>query len=250
MPEEAVISFKKRKNWGLLFLLFCLFIAVGFFTWRVFHYSNLIRSGELVDLRLAQTKEMSISRLAAAAAATQGSSAVDINNEPSFGNITAPLTVVVFADFSCPYSRESSFVMRGLSYKDSETVRYVYKDFPLTDLHPEAINASEAAACANEQGKFWEMHDRLYMNQSDFSRDTLLEHARALDFEMGQFISCFDSQKYKEGITKDYDEGLALGVYGTPTFFLNGQKVEGAMPADFLQGIIEKIKKDNQQKTD
>lgn len=237
MPE---VTNQKKFFWGTFLLTFLILILVGFFVWRIVYYMNLFRAGKLADLREAEAREMSISRLAAAAAATTNLSPLSLDGEPSLGNVEALLTIVVFADFSCPYSRETAFVMRSIMAQNSGGVRYVYKDFPLIDLHSGAESASEAAACAGDQDKFWEMHDRLYLNQSDFSRLALLEHARVLDLEMGRFISCLDGREHAEEIEADYQEGLAAGVFGTPTFFFNNEKVQGSLPADILRGVVEK----------
>jgi protein-disulfide isomerase len=157
------------------------------------------------------------------------------------GSPAAALKIIMFADFACPYSRQAAFTMRSLASQFGDKIYFVYKDFPLIDLHPEAELASEAAACAQDQGKFWEMHDKLYQNQSDFSAAALTEYARALDLEMGKFIACLNSGDKVTEIEADMAEGLAAGVYGTPIFFLNQQKIEGTIPADLLRGVIEKM---------
>lgn len=203
---------------------------------------ELIRSGEIIDLQTDQSRDMSISKIASAVIAPSDAAVeLSLDGEPSLGSENAPLTIVLFADFECPYSRQSAFAMRALVYQYGDRVRFVYKDFPLTDIHPEAMLAAEAAACAGDQDRFWDMHDRLYQNQTDLSRDALIEDARAINLEMGRFIACLDNNLHQDEINADYQEGQLVGVYGTPTFFLNGQRISGVIPTDVLTGIIEKM---------
>ena len=242
MPNtEEIKVLKKKSIWPVVITLVIL-CGVGFFVWRVVDYMELIRSGEIIDLQTSQKREMSISKLASAVTAPSLENFEFIlDNEPSLGNENAPLIVVLFGDFECQYSRQASFAMRALAYQYSDRVRFIYKDFPLTDVHPNAELAAEAAACADDQGRFWDMHDRLYQNQVDLSYDALVEHARTINLEMGRFIACLDSNLHKEEIAADYEEGLLAGVYGTPTFFLNGQIISGVIPTDILTGLVEKM---------
>lgn len=232
----------KKHRWRPMIVTFLVLVGAGLFVWRVLYYFDLIKSGQIVETRLEQARDMTVSQLAATAAATSsGSVNFSLVEEPALGNPAAPLQIVVFADFACPYSQQAAFTMRSLAGQFGEKFYYVYKDFPLIDLHPESELASEAAACAQDQGKFWEMHDRLYLNQSDLSQETLVNHARALDLEVGKFISCLNSGNKAEEIAADMAEGLQAGVYGTPTFFIGDQRIEGAVPADLLRGVIEKM---------
>jgi len=240
IKEEKKGSLKRR--WGPAVVTFSVLIAAGLFVWRVFYYVDLIKSGQITETRLEQAKNMTVSQLTAAAAATAtGVTDFSLAEEPALGNPAAPLKIVMFADFSCPYSQQAAFTMRSLAAEFGDKIYYVYKDFPLVDVHPEAELASEAAACAQDQGKFWEMHDKLYQNQSDLSAESIINYARALDLETGKFISCLNSGVKSQGIELDLAEGLQAGVYGTPTFFLGNEKIEGAAPADLLRGVIEKM---------
>lgn len=238
--EENKIKIKK-SIWPAIITLVVL-AGAGLFVWRVVRYMELIRSGEIINLQANQSRDMSIGKIASAVSAPSDDSYdLALENEPSLGNEAAPLTVVLFADFECAYSRQASFAMRALAYQYSDRVRFVYKDFPLTDVHPNAMLAAEAAACADDQDRFWDMHDRLYQNQADLSREALIEHARVINLEMGRFIACLDNNLHQDEINADYQEGLLAGVYGTPTFFLNGQRVSGVIPTDILTGIVEKM---------
>jgi protein-disulfide isomerase len=242
MPETTAVSPqpKKRSVWPTVLTLAVL-VGVGIFVWRVVHYMRLIQSGEIIDAQASYYEEMSISRIAAASAVVNPNVDVVTQDDPSLGSEDAALTIVEFADFGCPYSRQVSFLMRSLAHEYGDRIRYVYRDFPLTDIHPQAFRAAEAGECADDQGKFWEMHDKMYQNQSDLSDERLIEHARSLGLDMGRFLACFNNGVHTAEVQTDYDEGLGAGVYGTPTFFLNGNKVDGAIPADVLRALIEQL---------
>jgi protein-disulfide isomerase len=118
-------------------------------------------------------------------------------------------------------------------------VRLVYKDFPLTRPHPLALPAAEAARCAGVQGAYWEYHDMLFMAQPFFSRSELVKYADRLGLKAGAFSACLDSGRFREAIELDQREGRAAGVQATPTFFVNGVKLEGNQPIEAFREIIE-----------
>jgi protein-disulfide isomerase len=123
------------------------------------------------------------------------------------------------------------------SYGDK--VKLVWKDFPLTSIHPEAFKASEAAHCAGDQGKYWEYHDRLFQNQRALQVDALKKHAVDLGLAAGAFDTCLDSGKYADRVRTGLEEGTALGVQSTPSLFINGRLVMGAQPFEAFQQIID-----------
>lgn len=237
---ETKVSIKHR--WWPALVTFLVLLVVALFVWRILYYFDLIKSGQVAETRLEQARNMTVSQLSAAAAATSDQ-VIDFSlaEEPALGNPAAALKIVMFGDFACPYSQQTAFTIRSLASQYNDKFYFVYKDFPLLDLHPESELASEAAACAQDQGKFWEMHDKLYQNQSDLSQTSLVEYARTLGLDMGKFISCLNSGTKKSEIEADMVEGLQAGVYGTPTLFLGDQRVEGVIPADLLRGVIEKM---------
>ncbi|KKR86009.1 MAG: DSBA oxidoreductase [Candidatus Uhrbacteria bacterium GW2011_GWF2_41_16] len=238
--ETPVI--RRRFGFSLAtFAVLVVMVAIGLFVWRVAHYAQLIRSGEMAEWQNSYAKEMTVSRLAAAASSSGSSSAVATGDHPFLGSKNAPLTIVEFADFTCPYSRQVSFLLRSLAYEYGDRIQYIYRVFPLTDVRPESQLVAEAAMCAYHQGKFWEYHDKLYQTTDDFSRDRLVQYAKSLGLEMGKFIACLDQGLAASEVSADYETGVAAGVYGTPTFFLNGQKIEGAIPADVLRTLVERL---------
>ncbi len=155
-----------------------------------------------------------------------------IDGDPVKGDANAPVTLVEFSDFQCPYcSRfaQSTIAPIEEAYVKSGKVKVVFRDYPL-DNHPNALPAANAAECANEQGKFWEMHDKLFSaqdvwSQSDKSADVLKGYAKELRLDTKKFNSCFDTQKYNDEIKKDLMAGTLLGVQGTPGSFVNGKEV-------------------------
>jgi len=163
-------------------------------------------------------------------------------NNPSFGSAAAPLQIIEFADFECPFSREASFAVRELQAKYPEKIHYIYRDFPLDTIHPRAFRASEAARCAADQEKFWAMHDKLYQNSDRLTDLDIKNYALEVGLNLVEFNKCFDGGKYKDEIEIDRTDGLAAGVVGTPTFFINGQKIEGAIPLNLWERILAGIK--------
>jgi protein-disulfide isomerase len=117
-------------------------------------------------------------------------------------------------------------------------VRLVFKDFPL-DFHDRARPAAEAARCAAAGGRFWEYHDLLFVAQPAFSRSDLLMYARRLDLDPASFEACLDGGRFRTAVERDLTEGRALGVRGTPTFFVNGQRLVGAHPIESFREVVE-----------
>jgi protein-disulfide isomerase len=157
---------------------------------------------------------------------------------PSRGNTAAPVTIVVFSDFECAYCGRSIETLKRLEQTYGEQLRIVYRDFPLPS-HSGAIKAAEAAQCANEQGRFWEMHDRLFAKSSVSGPVDLTKIATETGVDMEQFRVCVASAKHTRSVMSSREEGLAAGVASTPTFFVNGRMVIGAVPYDLFASIVE-----------
>ena len=163
------------------------------------------------------------------------------DDDPSFGDANAPITVVEFSDFQCPYcSRFFKLTLPSIeeNYIKTGKVRLVYRDFPL-DIHPQSMTSAIAAECANDQGKFKEMHDMLFDQQqlwsnNDKAVDVFKDFAKKIGLDTKQFSECYGSQKHADEIRKDLVDGAAFGVNGTPGFFINGKTLSGAMPFDLV----------------
>jgi protein-disulfide isomerase len=157
---------------------------------------------------------------------------------PSRGPHDAPITIVEFADFQCPYCAGAESTIHQLLVQYPDQVKLVFKDFPL-DFHADSMLAHHAALAANEQGKFWEMHDLIFANQRAMKRDDLLRHAQSLGLDMNRFIEDMDSGRFRTIIEAGQKEGIHLGVDGTPSFLVNGKLLVGAQPLLEFKKVVE-----------
>jgi protein-disulfide isomerase len=163
-----------------------------------------------------------------------------VDDDPALGPEDAPVTIIEFSDFQCPYcARFQSETLPQILQNYGDRVRFVYRDFPLTGLHANALKAAEASECAHDQGKYWEYHDLLFQNQSALDVDSLKGYAASLGLDTTTFNSCLDSDQKMDEVRKDEQDGLAAGVQGTPAFFINGQAISGAQPYAVFQEAIE-----------
>ena len=157
------------------------------------------------------------------------------------GNPNAPLTIIEYSDFQCPFCARHSFEtfpQLKKEYVDTGKVKIVFKNFPLP-FHQNAEIAAEASECALEQGKFWKYKENLFENQENLGVDDLKKCAQDLGLDTQRFNSCLDSKKYETEVKSDLQEGQIAGVSGTPTFFIDGQILVGAQPFSEFQRIIE-----------
>lgn len=175
---------------------------------------------------------------------------VGIAGGVTLGSADAPLTLVEFSDYQCPFCRrfhDQTFSQLKKEYIDTGKVRYVFRDFPLDRIHPHARKAAEAAHCVGDQGKYWEIHDVLFQNQQNLQPDDLKSYAKKLGLDMKAFETCFDEEKYASRVQQNLTDGLKIGVRGTPSFVLgktgkdgtvDGLVITGARPfSDFKLGI-------------
>ena len=158
---------------------------------------------------------------------------------PVRGSSNAPVTIIEFSDFHCPFCRRVQPVLDQLRTNYKDNIKIVYKDFPLDSLHPQARAAAEAAGCATEQGKFWEFHDKVFANNPDGSDETLTRFAKEIGLDTAAFTACRTSGKYKTPVLASNQEGTKLGITGTPTFFVNGRMLVGAQPYEAFAGVID-----------
>jgi len=155
------------------------------------------------------------------------------------GNPDAPVTIVEFSDFQCPYCKKSEETLGDLLAKYKGRVKLAYLDFPLREIHPQAEQAAEAARCAGEQGKFWEYHDTLFADQSKLDEASLAERARNLKLDERAFQTCLAGGKFKNSVEADIQQGNKIGVAGTPAYFINGVFLSGAQPQAEFEKIID-----------
>jgi protein-disulfide isomerase len=208
---------------------------------------------ETVKAQLVQVLRLLSERPAGAGApvAPSGPLRTRVADSPSLGRAEAPVTIVEFSDYQCPFcQRFAATTLPALkaAYVDSGRVRYVFRDHPLDQLHPQARKAAEAAHCAGEQGKYWEMHDALFANQRAMAPAQLAEHARAIGADAAAFSSCLESGRHAARVERDLADGAAAGVRGTPYFVIGrtgadgiveGMPIRGAQPIEVFRRAIE-----------
>lgn len=227
---------------GPVFALIAAIALCGFvfmLSLYTFKYYRAMRSGASTPLPQFASA-FSPGKLANAAAAGKLPS-VDSKDAPSIGRTDAPIVIVEFGDFECPYSKEAYPAIRQLAAERQDLVRYVWRDYPLEDIHPEAKLAAVAASCADRSGKFWQMHDKLFANQDALGRDDLIGYATQIGLDKDDFAKCLDAGGEAGRIAADIAAGTAASVRGTPTFFVNGARIEGAVPYDILNQIVDRL---------
>ena len=158
---------------------------------------------------------------------------------PSKGPESAPVTIVEFSDFECPYCSRVNPTLDQVIDRYGDKVRLVFRQFPLSRIHPNAQKAAEASLCAGEQGKFWELHDSMFRDQRNLGLDSIKEKASTVGLEMDRFNQCLDSDQFAEAVAMDLEEGGSLGVTGTPAVFINGRFLSGAQPFEEFSKIID-----------
>ena len=159
--------------------------------------------------------------------------------DPSLGRASAPVTLIEFSDFQCPFCQRVAPTLKRVRETYGDKVRIVWKDFPLTQIHPQAFKAGEAAHCAGDQGKYWEYHDRLFANQQQLQPDELKKHASELGMDAPAFGACLDTSKYGERVRDGVAQGQRLGVNSTPTIYINGRMLSGAQPYETFVSVID-----------
>jgi protein-disulfide isomerase len=158
---------------------------------------------------------------------------------PVLGPATAAVTIVEFSDFECPYCGGLYPTMKEIEKNYKDRIRVVYRQFPLTSIHPHAQKAAEASLCANEQGQFWQMHDAMFTDQGKLEVPDLKAKAAKLSLNATTFNACLDSGKYVAAIKNEILEGAKVGVNGTPSMFINGRFLSGDQPYDEISKIID-----------
>jgi protein-disulfide isomerase len=173
----------------------------------------------------------------AAAAAAPEAPAATVDPGRTRGPAAAPVTILEWSDFQCPFCKNAQDVLARLLAEYPDSLRLVFKDFPLRS-HDRAVPAAVAARCAGAQGRFWEYHDLLFVAQPAFARDDLLGYARRLGLDVPAFTGCLDTGQFRDAVVADQREGREAGVRATPTFFINGRKIEGALPIEEFRDAI------------
>jgi protein-disulfide isomerase len=164
---------------------------------------------------------------------------VSTDDDPSIGPADAPVTIIEFSDYQCPYCQvwyQQVYQQLLASYPDK--LRFVYRDLPLP-MHPEAEPAAEAANCAGEQGDYWKYHDALFDQQYGLSRAAYEHYASDLGLDTTAFTACLDSHRYKDEIQADASDASRIGITGTPSFVINGRILIGALPFSDFKAVVD-----------
>ena len=233
MSDRDPDLIKDKKHWYLrwwvlvifiiFFLLLTVVIIIGAETYSVY---QKIKSGEYIPL----TEEgQEIAR-----------ELVSVDNDPYFGPIEAPVTIVVFEDFACPFCKDSFMAVNQVRTEYPNEVRFVFRDFPIEANHEGVTQAHLAAECAHDQESFWEYHDKLFLNQENQDGTSLLLYAEEVGLDIDLFRSCVENEVHQQEVQKDLADGIMHDIAGTPVWFFNGLKVEGSLPFEAFQFLIER----------
>ncbi|MFA6255456.1 MAG: thioredoxin domain-containing protein [Patescibacteria group bacterium] len=235
VPKALEPGAKKRwyqQWWGILILIF-LGIFLAILTAVIFYFvkmTTLLQSGELAPDQLFATNSV--------ASPTRNLPTLATTDDPSYGPKDAKVVVVEFADFACPACQQVQPVVRQVIKDYGNKILFVFRDFPLINDHPQALLAAMAGECAHEQGKFWEMDEKMFGNPDQLAEADLKTYATQIGLNQTQFDECLTSGKYTQEIEEDLQAGYQAGVEGTPTFFINGVKTAGAIPFNMFERLI------------
>ena len=164
----------------------------------------------------------------------------------SQGSATAAVTLVQYGDYECPYTRQSTTIVRAIQQLLGDQLRFVFRNFPLTEIHPHALHAAEAAEAAATQGKFWEMHDYIFHHQHTLADSDLEQFAGAVGLDMQRFARDMAEHPYIGRIEEDLQSGIRSGVRGTPTFFINSILYSGSWEQEALMAALEEARSSSQ----
>jgi len=212
-------------------------IAVTFLAIGLFLGTNFVPAGN------SNIDEASLERVIRDVMADMdfGSETVDrfelVDDDPYLGDEDAPIVIVEFSDFRCPYcGRHFELSMQPLIDNYGDHIRYVFRDFAA--LGPESVAAAVAANCANEQGEFWNFHNEFYRNQTSLGRDYYIATAEQFDLDVDAYTQCIDESRYLSEVNSDGLDGQINGISGTPGFFINGTFIRGAQPYEYFERIV------------
>lgn len=228
--EDETITFKRSHFFAALSALtFAGGVLLGYLIWGANVFSRAGTDSPTANQAAVVEEEPQITRY-------------DIPSEgyPSIGPADAPIVIVEFSDFQCPFCKQwHQSVYAPLLAAYPGQIRVVYRHLPLTSIHPDAQAAAEAAMCANDQNKFWEFHDKLFGGEA-LGAGVYAEYASALGLDLQKFETCVNARTYQRAVQADSDFALNLGINSTPTFFVNGLAIVGAQPLSVFQQVIDK----------
>jgi protein-disulfide isomerase len=225
--EILHIQIKRRHLWALIApLAFLLGLWAGYLLWGRAPAAAAPSAAESADVG---TQIEGLQRYD-----------IDLEGDPVLGPADAPVTIVEFADIQCPYCvRHFEQTMPQLMERYGDQVRFVFKNYPLNSIHPDADAAAQAAECAHEQGMFWEYHDLLFGGTLGLGPSAYTSYAEQLGLDVAALSTCLAEGRYADAVKQDLALGQQYGVSSTPTFFINGIALVGAYPFDTFASIID-----------
>ena len=247
LPKTRKINFNFLSRINITYVLFFLLIIASFLIGVLVTKVSYLEKGVSVSPNTTGTTDPTAQEYIP----QQPTGPVDVavGNLPALGDENAPVSLVVFSDFECPFCQ--AFYTDALpqikeEYIDTGKAKLYFRHFPLTSIHPNAQLAAEASECVNEQGQFWNYHDLLFENQQEWAsltgeavNEKFTEYATSLGLNSGSFQECLTSGKFTENVNKDLEEGATAGVDGTPATFINGYLTVGAVPYEQFKAEIE-----------
>jgi protein-disulfide isomerase len=237
-PQAAdTVTFKRSHFYGVLTVLaFAVGVLLGYVVWGYQPNGGQTPRAQAA----AQPSGLAETDVPATEAPQFVRYDIPTKGFPTLGPNDAPITIVEFSDYQCPFCRRwHQDVYESLLNAYPGKIRVVYRNLPLTSIHPDAMAAAEAAMCAGEQDAYWPFHNKLFSSES-LNTQTFLQYAQDLSLNVEKFQVCITDQKYKDAIQADSDFAVNLGVRSTPTFFINGLAVVGAQPLEVFKQVIDK----------
>jgi protein-disulfide isomerase len=238
-PEERgdeTFTFKRSHFYAVVTVLaFAVGVLLGYVVWGFDPDPNRVLVAQTADQPTGPVAEAPV---------TQEPKFVryDIPSDGfySIGPDNAPITIVEFSDYQCPFCRRwHDEVYEPLLAAYPGKIKLVYRNLPLTSIHPDALSASEAAMCAGEQDAYWPFHEKLFSSES-LGNQVYIQYAQELSLNMDSFQTCLSDHKYQAAVEEDSNFAIDLGVQSTPTFFINGLAIVGAQPLDVFKQVIDK----------
>lgn len=247
MTDDLLILKKPlwKRPLGIALIIFgaLITIALVVFGAMVMAFYNRIMRGEDLSYLARQGQFTQSAALAKQTSGATDASLADLvtSDDPVIGNADAPLTVVEFLDYECPFSSQAFPIIREAATKYPEKIRLIIRDLPLDDIHPNARPAAEAAACANAQNRFWAYHDKLFQNQQTLDKEHLILFAEQTGLDKDSFVQCLDGGRFRAEVQEDFQAGVEAGAVGTPTFYINGRKFQGVIPEEVWEQLVQVV---------
>lgn len=249
-PKSDTVTFKLKKHHVVVLSVF-LALLLSAANFAAGYYTHSLIAPETPTKADTDSNTLSTATnadVSTAAASSQTQPVFDfVDDDPALGPEDAPITIVEFSDFECPYCKrwhEQTFKQLLNMYEGK--IRFVYRDFPLHNIHPRAQIAAEAAECADDQGMYWPMHDILFNDQAAWSKtapnpvDRFKIYALQLGMDADELLNCIDRGTYTQEVQFDLRAGASYGITGTPAFIINGKLLSGAHPLETFQMVLDR----------